>query len=206
MFKNKKIIEEEIIDTTEDNQSDGAHVEETKNHEENREPKKKFKFGKWFFGLCVIAGIYYLHKLAKDSDPILNEEDVISESEIKREIINKLKEIENNIYFEYLSYSIYNETNKQRLDDQSISELKKEHPDYGRYLSYPVIDWNREFDFLGKNFYLLDPTIQEHLKKNNYKVDPAIILPNNFNNYLKAKAKKEAEAIVTKYLSNEKEG
>ena len=155
-----------------------------------------------FILIAIPLTYYFIRKSKTNSEP----PPVDKEGEIKKEIINKLKEIENRIYFEYLSYSIYNEANRQRLDDQSISELKKEYPDYGRYLSYPVIDWNREFDFLGINFYLLNPTIQEHLNRNGYKVDPEIILPNNFNNYLRAKARKEAEAIVTKYLYNKKEG
>ena len=145
----------------------------------------------FFFLIIVVLGIaayFFFTKQNKQKDSTNEEKDKKINA-----LINKLKELEREVYPQFLAYCIYDMAIKHELP---IEERKKLAQKYGDVKAMPVIEFTEKFSI--EEYTYLDNAIKKYLKEKNYIPQNSnnINLRHQFSNYIYEKAKSEAKKII----------
>ena len=150
-----------------------------------------------FFLIIIVLGIaayFFLAKQNKQKDSTNEEKDKKISA-----LINKLKELEREVYPQFLAYCIYDMAIKHELP---IEERKKLAQKYGDVKAMPVIEFAEKFSI--EEYTYLDDAIKKYLKGKNYTPQNSnnINLRHQFSNYIYEKAKSEAKKIIENETNN----
>lgn len=154
-------------------------------------------------GVIVVTSSFFILKyITKKNKISVIERQKASEENNKKliseEIEKKLEEMEKEYFSQALSYYIYILSNENHLDFKSKEQLEKE---FGKKLTFPVIEWVKNFEYLYSDLYLVDGVIENYLIKNNFVENKESRPINRFDKYINSKAKSKAKEIIDDYLN-----
>lgn len=151
--------------------------------------------------ICVASLIYFIFKLIsknKDAIQTKSKTNLNKKTETIQNIMNKLTELQKELFPKYVSYYVNHLANEKQLDRTLINEL---YVKYGKVCNTPRVKWNDTFSFLKTDLYLLDESISKWLTQKGYQVDSEIQANHNFVNYLKKISKEKAVEDLKVFIS-----